>query len=164
MVIFFIILNNKPLLRHYKFFFAKQDCFLVIYYFFLSEEEFKYLENPVKEEEAVRNNSPFTIYFNKIVENEKKKCQKIDEENNAQTLNEFYYPKIFVILQTRFYNIPLWTSLMLHDFYLSCPRKALNVSRLSNNNVEAYFKHLKNELLNKNVSNFCFFVQSTNNI
>lgn len=91
----------------------------------------------------MKQTSPFTIYFatlltkyNKIVSEENEKSENIT--------NEYYSPSIFNIFKNYLYIMPMWSGVMLGKWFSSNSNYSNNESRLTNNQVECRFHHLKN--------------------
>jgi len=69
--------------------------------------------------------------------------------------NNYYCPEAFKIINDKVHLLPLWTGCILKIFQTDFQENKLidrnslffNYSRLSNNNAEGYFSHLKTNLL-----------------
>ncbi|CAF1040289.1 unnamed protein product [Brachionus calyciflorus] len=82
----------------------------------------------------VRQLSPFDSYFKVLLSN-------LSYKEDSKELNANYQPELFSIIETYLYLMPLWTGVMIHCEELNF------VTRLSNNQVENWFNHLKNNML-----------------
>ncbi|CAF1014569.1 unnamed protein product [Brachionus calyciflorus] len=90
-------------------------------------------------EKKIKNSSHFESYFKILL---KKFSQVIDEETNIDCFraNKFYCPDLFSIIENYLYILPLWSGILINE-------QKLQVTRLSNNPVENWFNHLKNNML-----------------
>ena len=97
-------------------------------------------------------NSPFRIYFNNLFGRLQEGIDKRSLIPETNQLNPYYIPKLFNILTNQLYLIPLWTGIMIYHCQTRFPFSFDKIlSRLSNNPVEAWFGHLKNQLLENNI-------------
>lgn len=94
--------------------------------------------------------SPFTKYFHGIISS----CVKLP----SNEINSHYSPNAFNIIKSKIHLVTLWSGLMLRvcQSEFKTFRKIdetspfFDLTRLSNNNVESYFKYLKHDLLKLN--------------
>ena len=120
------------------------------------KERDKYFEDLLKEsniyisvdfEENVKQNSPFSNYYNLMIQKLNKTINEKKEESikNCYLKNEYFCPKLFGILEEKIHLLPLWTGLIIKDEIKNFKIK----TRLTNNPVENWFGQLKNNLLCK---------------
>ena len=86
----------------------------------------------------------FAIYFKSRLEKCVKRLDKIDKDipiNNA-----YFNPELFNLISNRLHYVAFWSGLLIGHFQKKHPRFQ-NLTRLSNNPVEGWFKILKNNLL-----------------
>lgn len=90
---------------------------------------------------TIKYSSKYKNYFEKYL----KGLNTQIEGSNEQTMlnsNYFYSPELFKIIEKYLYLVPLWSGLLIYD-------QNLKKCRLSNNPVENWFGHLKNNMLNR---------------
>lgn len=90
---------------------------------------------------SYQKNSPFSLYFDTLLKNEEKNIFNEEILFIEYEKNDLYCPSIFNIIRKRLYIMPLWTGILLND----CLEDY--TTRLSNNSLESWFGHLKNDLL-----------------
>lgn len=98
-------------------------------------------------DDIIYRTSPFKYYYDDYIK-ELKSSLILDFQDQKMEINEFYSPELFQIIQRYLYLMPLWTSLMINNrkkLYGVCMKTVPN--RLTNNAVESYFGHLKNNIL-----------------
>ncbi|CAF1028135.1 unnamed protein product [Brachionus calyciflorus] len=107
---------------------------------FKSEEFFF----PDQEIESYKIDSPFTAYFETILENEEKKIILENMNDVNKVKNEFFCPKLFGIIRKRLHVMPFWTGILIHASFKDFK------TRLTNNSIESWFDYLKNDVLHEN--------------
>ncbi|CAF1056576.1 unnamed protein product [Brachionus calyciflorus] len=90
--------------------------------------------------------SPFTKYFGELIEGFQE-INKIHIETNPR--NEFYYQNLMDIIKKRLHIAPLWSAFIISSESINFPHKT-NLSRFTNNPVEAWFAYFRNHILNIN--------------
>lgn len=99
--------------------------------------------------------SPFKNYYDTFID-DIKKVLLINKFEETNIENEFYCPELFEIISKRLFNylqkdylLPLWTGIIIHSFFTTQQTNIENkiLSRLTNNAVESWFSHLKNNIL-----------------
>lgn len=91
---------------------------------------------------SIKDDSPFTNYFKKkMVEFEK----EVSKNNEKDKENFFYNPALFEIIVKILHIMPLWSGVMIKDELSEMNSKYF--SRESNNIVENWFGHLRNNIL-----------------
>ena len=104
----------------------------------------------------IKENSPFTYYFNNIIQNFEK-IKNISKKGNIlkKTIpNHFFNPSLFKFIKDKLHLMPLWTGLIIHHLgvYLKI-EYLINLTRLVNNPVENDFGDFKcNTLQRKKVA------------
>ncbi len=100
-------------------------------------KDFKYVDITKNTVKSIKSQSPFNNHFKKLLISYRKIVSFYIESNkNVKESNPFFEPRLMSILSGRLWSVPLWTGILL--------MKCLNQCRLSNNNVECYFKIIKN--------------------
>jgi hypothetical protein len=92
----------------------------------------------------IKENSPYVNHFSKIVQSLVTTASII----KSNIKNDFCYPVLFELIFEYIHLVPLWSGFIICDWQM----KAFNEIRFtiqSNNAVEGYFKHLKNNLIPK---------------
>lgn len=84
------------------------------------------------------NDSPFTSFFENMLNENKKIIDELTSEKNL-----FYQPALFDIIKRKLHIAPLWSGFLLN-------KKLKEKTRQSNNPVEGWFKFFKNNILNLN--------------
>jgi hypothetical protein len=99
------------------------------------QDQEEWLQNS---KQVIQRNSPFTAYYenllgiyNKTVKN------SINYNIDNDRPNPFYNPQLLSVITKRLYHVPMWTGFLLKG-----------KGRLTNNNVESYFKIVKHSMLN----------------
>lgn len=89
----------------------------------------------------IKASSPFTKYFDDKVQTfmSSSSC-----DTNITLLNEYFSPELFQILHDQLHLIPFWSGVMIPTI--------LNKTRLTNNPVENWFGHVKNNMKMRKVS------------
>jgi hypothetical protein len=103
-------------------------------------------ENFIFENETLSNikkDSPYNKYFENIL----KHCKESTIQNIHQD-NPLYCPQLFQIIVDYLYLLPLWTGIII-SFWRNELNDNDSFTRLTNNPVENWFGHLKNNLLMK---------------
>lgn len=90
--------------------------------------------------------SPFTKYFGELIDGFQE-INKIHIETNPR--NEFYYPNLMDIIKKRLHIAPLWSAFIISSESINFPHKT-DLSRFTNNPVEAWFAYFRNHILNIN--------------
>ena len=100
-----------------------------------------------------KEQTPFGEYFKgKIFEFEIKLISKsLDNTHLNQKKNSLYCPDLFEFIKIKLHLLPLWTGLILRQCQNQYPAIYISdqFTRLTNNPVESYFGHLKNQILNR---------------
>lgn len=97
-------------------------------------------EKPTEIEiKTIKDSSQYHNYFKHLLKNF---CDKIENINPLTVfdLNEYYNPDLFQIIENYLYLTPLWSGIFISN-------NKYSFSRLSNNPVESWFKHLKINML-----------------
>lgn len=92
--------------------------------------------------ESLIKNSPFTKHFATLLFVHKEKIKNIKDNGFS---NNYYYPKLFKIIEDKLYILPLWTGILLN--FETIPYFDVIDTRISNNSVENYFNNLRNCIL-----------------
>ena len=87
---------------------------------------------------SIKASSPFQAYFNNMLN-----AMKF-EKNKSR--NEYYNPRLFLLIRTKLYLAPLWSGLLIKHINVKTPVRR---TRFTNNPVENYFGQLKNNIINK---------------
>ena len=93
---------------------------------------------------ALKKDSPFTIYFDDILAAYDLIVTRDNESFTTIASNKFYCPELFEIAKTMLYLLPFWSGLMF-----ACKTGLQGVTRLDNNIVENRFGDLKVNKLKK---------------
>jgi hypothetical protein len=98
------------------------------------------------DEKAFQKNSPFNIYYDKLINNHSKNIKfKESVFSDKIVLNDYFCPQMFNIISNYFHIIPFWTGVMLGQM-ASINTKFNNISRLTNNSVENWFNQVKTSM------------------
>ena len=94
-------------------------------------------------EDSLKNNSPFKIYYDKLI---KKHAQNVKLKllnHEKDTINFYFCPEMFNILLDYTHVLPFWTGIML-NYWKQINPKYTNVvtTRIDNNSVENWFKQV----------------------
>jgi hypothetical protein len=91
----------------------------------------------------LKRDSPFFIYYEKIIQIFVKNSNQEKTDAIEFHQNEFFCPKLFEILKSQLYLLPVWSGIII------CHRKiGYDIkTRLSNNPVENWIGQLKNNIL-----------------
>ncbi|CAF0975266.1 unnamed protein product [Brachionus calyciflorus] len=94
----------------------------------------------------------FTSYKKKILEEIKSYDHEAESTTKVTELNEFYCPSLVEIIDNYMHILPLWTGICLTNlkYPKMSPYYEKEITRLTNNGVENWFKILKNDILQKN--------------
>ena len=98
-----------------------------------------------EEYENYKKESPFTIYFDKVILTYEKLIKKRDKLKKD---NYFFYPELFAIIRDCLHIFPFWTGVLIKD-YNNRTKKFEGVTRFTNNPVECYFKILKHSIIHR---------------
>ena len=87
----------------------------------------------------------------RMLEESKTKSQEL------KIINQYFFPELFSLIHKKLHLVPLWTGIlikqcqnnMLEKNQIQSTEPFLNITRLTNNPVENYFGHLKNNILMK---------------
>ncbi|CAF0933384.1 unnamed protein product, partial [Brachionus calyciflorus] len=91
--------------------------------------------------------SPFTKYFSELIQSFMEKNNSIEVDSIAR--NEYYYPHLMDIIKKRLHLAPLWSAFIISSEKNNFPEKR-NLSRFTNNPVEAWFGYFRNNILKIN--------------
>ena len=97
------------------------------------------------DEKSLKKNSPFRIYYYKLI---KKYMQNIKQNlstNDNQVLNDYYCPMMFNIILDYIHVLPFWSGIMI-GHWTSLNPKFKSITRLSNNPVENWFNQVKTHM------------------
>ena len=105
---------------------------------------------------SIKNESKFGIYYENLIkarmlEESKTKSQEL------KIINQYFFPELFSLIHKKLHLVPLWTGIlikqcqnnMLEKNQIQSTEPFLNITRLTNNPVENYFGHIKNNILMK---------------
>jgi hypothetical protein len=106
--------------------------------------QYSSIKNKIKEE------SRFNQYFNDLLSKFQNE-EKNSNNKNGLFANEYYCPELFEIIKKYLFIMPLWTGLNLWD---------MEATRLTNNFVESWFRHLKRNLLMNEIQKPSQFVSA----
>ena len=119
-------------------------------------KEFEELSNDKNQDfkkidkKSIKNNSPFSNYFNKLISN----LSMLLQQNTRAKENPFYKPDIFQLIQKQLYLAPVWSGFFLNahfeqkrEYYMSSYYEKKMPTKLENNRVENHFVNLKNGIL-----------------
>jgi hypothetical protein len=95
-----------------------------------------------KMEDNLKENSPFKAYFDSFVT---EILGKGPDECSSKT-NKYHSKQLYEIISEFYYIMPLWTGIII-NMWESIYANRENLTRLSNNPVENWFKILKNNIL-----------------
>ncbi len=99
--------------------------------------KFKYVDFTKNSVQTIKKQSPFTLYFNRLlISYSKIVASYIDGCGTCEIANPLFQPRLMNIITSRLWHISMWTGILVHI--------EINQTRLSNNNVECYFKIFKN--------------------
>ena len=107
-----------------------------------SSENLVYTKRQLK---GLKNNSPFTKYFDTMINNTFKNNIGILEENSEE--NIFYNPILFNLIKDQLYVLPLWTGIFTNLFSKNNKLDIDIIKRLQNNPVEGWYQILKNKIV-----------------
>ena len=94
-------------------------------------------------------NSPFTLYFDKLIFKFSAALKIISHETlSSEPVNELYNTLLFKILKDRLYHISMWTGLLISRSQLKNPAGG-SITRLLDNCGELYFRIIKVNLLKR---------------
>jgi hypothetical protein len=95
----------------------------------------------------IKQESPFTKYFETKISNFKLKVVQDSDNNEKMNLerNLLYLPAIFKIIENFLHILPLWSGLMISSDLIKLNFEI--ASRLSNTGVENWFHNLRNNIL-----------------
>lgn len=100
---------------------------------------------------SIKSNSPFKYHFEKLFISTKLKIDTLEEEAEKKDdyiLNDYYFPELYKLIHNELPLIPLWSGIVIFRVQQQFPTYFKEVlSRLTNNFVENWFGHLKNDIL-----------------
>jgi hypothetical protein len=96
----------------------------------------------------LKQESPFTLYFNKILQSQKTKSININKKKCNLKENPFCESKLFSLIEDQLHIMPLWSSVVMSSWFNLNP-KYRKITGTTNNPVEGYFGIIKNHLLQK---------------
>jgi hypothetical protein len=117
--------------------------------------KFKWSDDMCGTQNTITASSPFTAYFNQKIHDNAKKIQARSSDPQA-SLNTYFNVKIFEFVQAKLHILPLWTGHLIKLLREKYPNQFdSDATRLTNNRVEAYFGHLKRNILQKRNNLYC---------
>ena len=99
-----------------------------------------------KQHTTLKKNSPFTVYFEKLLKRHKLNLNTKKHKTNKAELNIYYCPKIFKIIIQYIHLMPLWSGIMIGLWCKLKPNIKELINRITNNPVENWFGQIKNAL------------------
>jgi hypothetical protein len=96
-------------------------------------------------EKNIKKNSPYVNHFEGIL----KSSKEIIPLSGDEPVNSFFKPELFQIIQDYLYIAPLWSGIIIGAWQIQTYGE-VRFTRLTNNPVENWFGHLKNNLIYKN--------------
>jgi len=114
----------------------------------ISEHKYDLSISELNSLNSLKNDSPFSFYFQSFLDSHQQLIQTNDFAINDQEENNFYNPKLFGLITNLLKIMPLWTGIWVHEniHNMKCN------TRIVNNPVENWFKIIKHTILQNNSS------------